>query len=173
MCQFKLNYSAHCFHTLVVKCMYLEITNVFSYSHLSIVDIFIYLTSLSDVNVFFYKVHEYLISLFKTMLTSARPEVRGTADVGWRSLFPLPFNPPRTHQNSDAALSSHVSTDRRAVTDMNGKTRTLRCAPFLCRSRRRECCMLGVPSSQPTVPQHELPPASLVIHRQTSAHERR
>ena len=29
--------------------------------------------------------------------TSARPEVRGTADVGWQSLFPLPFNPPRTH----------------------------------------------------------------------------
>ena len=29
--------------------------------------------------------------------TSARPEVRGTADVGWRSLFPLPLNPPRTH----------------------------------------------------------------------------
>ena len=29
--------------------------------------------------------------------TSARPEVRGTADVGWRSLIPLPFNPPRTH----------------------------------------------------------------------------
>ena len=29
--------------------------------------------------------------------TSARPEVRGTADVGWRSLKPLPINPPRTH----------------------------------------------------------------------------
>ena len=29
--------------------------------------------------------------------TSARPEVRGTADVGWRSLLPLPFNPPRAH----------------------------------------------------------------------------
>ena len=29
--------------------------------------------------------------------TSARPEIRGTADVGWRSLFPLPLNPPRTH----------------------------------------------------------------------------
>ena len=70
-------------------------------------------------------------------------------------------------------LSSHVSTDRREVTDMNGKTRTLRCAPFLCRLRRRECCMLGAPSSQPTVPLHELPPARLVIHRQTSAHERR
>ena len=37
--------------------------------------------------------------LFKNMPknTSARPEVRGTADVGWRSLFPLPLNPPRTH----------------------------------------------------------------------------
>ena len=52
-------------------------------------------------------------------------------------------------------------------------TRMLRCAPFLCRLRRRDCCMLGVPSSQPTVPLHELPPASLVIHRQTSAHGRR
>ena len=37
---------------------------------------------------------------------------------------------------------------------------------------RRECCMLGAPSSQPTVPLHELPPARPVIHRQTSAHER-
>ena len=40
------------------------------------------------------------------------------------------------------------------------------------RLRRRECRMLGAPSSQPTVPLHELPPARLVIHRQTSAHER-
>ena len=32
-----------------------------------------------------------------TCFTSARPEVRGTADVGWRSLNPLPINPPRTH----------------------------------------------------------------------------
>ena len=70
-------------------------------------------------------------------------------------------------------LSSYVSTDRRAVTDMNGKTQTLRCAPFLCCLRQRECCMLGAPSSQPTVPLHKLPPARLVIHRQTSAHERR
>ena len=83
--------------------------------------------------------------------------------------------PPSAQSSSYSltTLSSHVSTDRRAVTDMNGKTRTLRCAPFLCRLRRRECCMLGAPSSQPTVPLHELPPARLVIHRQTSAHERR
>ena len=47
------------------------------------------------------------------------------------------------------------------------------CTIFLCRLRRRECCMLGAPFSQPTVPLHELPPARLVIHRQTSAHERR
>ena len=33
--------------------------------------------------------------------------------------------------------------------------------------------MLGATSSQPTVPLHELPPARLVIHRQTSAHEQR
>ena len=33
--------------------------------------------------------------------------------------------------------------------------------------------MLGAPSSQPTVPLHELPPTRLVIHQQTSAHERR
>ena len=45
--------------------------------------------------------------------------------------------------------SERGSTDRRTVTDMNGKTRTLRCAPFLCRLRRRECCMLRAPSSQP------------------------
>ena len=59
------------------------------------------------------------------------------------------------------------------LTDMNGTTRTLRCAPFLCRLRQRECCMLGAPSSQPTVPLHELPPARLMIHQQTSAHKRR
>ena len=83
--------------------------------------------------------------------------------------------PPSVQSSSYSltTLSSHVSTDRRAVTDMNGKTRTLRCAPFLCRLRRREFCKLGAPSSQPTVLLHELPPARLVIHRQTSAHERR
>ena len=73
--------------------------------------------------------------------------------------------PPSAQSSSYSltTLSSHVSTDRR----------TLRCAPFLCRLRRRECCMLGAPSSQPTVPLHELPPARLVIHRQISAHQRR
>ena len=83
--------------------------------------------------------------------------------------------PPSAQSSSYSltTLSSHVSTDRRTVTDMNGKPRTLRCAPLLCRLRRRECCMLGAPSSQPTVPIHELPPARLAIHRQTSAHERR
>ena len=82
---------------------------------------------------------------------------------------------PPSAQSSSYSLTtlSYVSTDRRAVTDMNGKTRTLRCAPFLGRLKRSECCMLGAPSSQPKVPLHELPPARLVIHRQTSAHERR
>ena len=37
----------------------------------------------------------------------------------------------------------------------------------------RESCILGATSSQPTLPLHELPPAGLVIHLQTSNHERR
>ena len=82
-------------------------------------------------------------------ITSARPEVQETADVGWREPIP-PF--AQSSSYSLTTLSSHVSTDRRAVTDMNGKTRTLRCASFLCRLRRRECCMLGAPSRQPTPP---------------------
>ena len=41
-----------------------------------------------------------------TIHTSAKPEVRGTADVGWRSLIPLPFNPPRTHSR----LYHHMCT---------------------------------------------------------------
>ena len=83
--------------------------------------------------------------------------------------------PPSAQSSSYSltTLSSYVSTDRRTVTDMNGKTRTLRCALFLCRLKRRECCMFRALSSQPTVPLHELPPARLVIHRQTSAHEQR
>ena len=52
-------------------------------------------------------------------------------------------------------------------------TRALVAHHFFCRLRRRECCMLGAPSSQPTVPLHKLPPARQVIHRQTSVHERR
>ena len=95
--------------------------------------------------------------------TSARPEVRGTADVGWRSLNPLPINPPRTHSR----LYHHMFfTDRRAVTDMNGERRG-RCVAHhfnaVCgdgggvRRGPRTATSFG--------PQHELPPARLVIHR--------
>ena len=89
-------------------------------------------------------------------------------DSGWRSLGYSPFR-------SILLVLTHdfIITCVYGPTDMNGKTRTPRCAPFLCRLRRRECCMLGAPSSQPTVLLSELPPARLVIHRQTSAHERR
>ena len=111
--------------------------------------------------------HNKLPPYFNICNTSTRPEVRRTADVGAYSISVQSSSYTLTN------LSSHVSTNRRAVTDMNGKTPTLRCAPFLCRLRRRECCMLGAPSSQPMVPLHKLPPARLVIHRQTSAHERR
>ena len=83
--------------------------------------------------------------------------------------------PPSAQSSSYSltTLSSYVSTDRRAVTDMNGWYRRGRWLHTIFgRLRRRECCMLGAPSSQPTVPLHELPSARLVIHRQTSAHER-
>ena len=92
------------------------------------------------------------------------PKVRGTADGGAYSPF-----------RSILLVLTHdfIITCVSGPTDMNGKTRTLHCAPFLCRLRRRECCMLGATSSQPKVPLHELPPARLVIHRQISAHERR
>ena len=71
-------------------------------------------------------------------------------------------------------LSSSSSTDRRAETDrMVIATRIVVAHHFTCRLRRRESCILGATSSQPTLSLHELPPARLVIHRQTSNHERR
>ena len=95
---------------------------------------------------------------------SAWPEVRGTADTDGGAYS----SSGQSSSYTLKTLSSSRSTGRRAVTDMNVKTRTLRCAPFLHRLRRRECCMLGATSSQPTVPLHELRPARLVVHRQTS-----
>ena len=71
-------------------------------------------------------------------------------------------------------LSSSSSMDRRAETDRKVITTRIAVAHhFICRLRRRESCILGATSSQPTLPLHELPPARLVIHRQTSNHERR
>ena len=71
-------------------------------------------------------------------------------------------------------LSSSSSTDRRAETDRKVITTRIAVAHhFRCCLRRRESCILGATSRQPTLPLHELPPARLVIHRQTSAHERR
>ena len=106
----------------------------------------------------------FIGAFFSIWNTSTRPKVRGTADGGAYSPF-----------RSILLVLTHdfIITCVYGPTDMNGNTRTLRCAPFLCRLRQMKCCMLGAPSSQPTVPLHELPPARLVIHRQTSAHERR
>ena len=84
--------------------------------------------------------------------------------------------PPSDQSSSYSltTLSSSSSTDRRAETDrMFITTRIAVAHHFSCRLRHRESCILGATSSQPTLPLHELPPARLVIHRQTSAHERR
>ena len=50
-------------------------------------------------------------------------------------------------------LSSPSSTDRRAETDRMVKTTRIAVAHhFRCRLRRRESCILGATSSQPTLP---------------------
>ena len=85
-------------------------------------------------------------------------------------------NPPSGQSSSYSltTLSSSSSTDRRAETDRKVITTRIAVAHhFICRLRRRESCILGATSRQPTLPLHELPPARLVIHRQTSNHERR
>ena len=100
----------------------------------------------------------------------AWPEVRGTADTDGGAYSPS----GQSSSYSLTTLSSSSSTDRRAETDRKVITTRIAVAHhFRCRLRRRESCILGATSSQPTLPLHELPPARLVIHRQTSAHERR
>ena len=90
-----------------------------------------------------------------------------------RMAEPIPSS-GQSSSYSRTTLSSSSSTDRRAETDrMVITTRIAVAHHFSCRLRRRESCILGATSSQPTLPLHELPPARLVIHRQTSAHERR
>ena len=84
---------------------------------------------------------------------------------------PIPLS-GQSSSYSLTTLSSSSSTDRRAETDrMVITTRIAVAHHFRCRLRRRESCILGATSSQPTLPLHELPPARLVIYRQTSAHE--
>ena len=105
--------------------------------------------------------------------TSAMPEVRGSCQQLTRMAESIP--PSGQYSSySLTTLSSSSSTDRRAETDRIVITTRIAVAHhFRCRLRRRESCMLGAMSSQPTIPLHELPPARLVIHRQTFAHERR
>ena len=61
------------------------------------------------------------LKCFFLSYTSARPEVRGTADVGWRSLNPLPIN--SSYALTISSMCLHGGHEWR-------ETRTLRCAPF-------------------------------------------
>ena len=85
--------------------------------------------------------------------------------------IPLPVNPPRTHSR----LYHHpaLRTGGRRRTGWFERRGRWIAHHFRCCLRRRESCILGATFSQPTLPLRELPPARLVIHRQTSAHERR
>ena len=100
---------------------------------------------------------------------SARPEVRGTADTDGGTCSPS----GQSFSYSLTTLSSSsLRTDGRWWTWMvKRRGRWLR--TIFMPLRWRECCMLGASSSQPTVPLHKLPPARLVTHQQTSAHEQR
>ena len=95
------------------------------------------------------------------------PEVRGTVDTDGGA-----YSPSRsillvlTHDCIITQLYGPTGGDRQGwLNDADAGLRT----NLRCRLRRRGCCMLGATSSQLTVPLHELSPARLVLHRQTSA----
>ena len=99
--------------------------------------------------------------------TSARPEVRRTADVGAYSLF-RSILLVLTNDFIITCVYGPTGSNGHERKDADAALRTI-----FVRMRRRECCMLGAPFCQPTVPLHELPSDRLMIHRQISAHERR
>ena len=121
-----------------------------------------------------------LLSVYSLSEFSATVDFRHRCQLGPRyegQLTRMAEPIPPSGQSSSyslTTLSSSSSTDRRAETDrMVITTRIAVAHHFICRLRRRESCILGATTSQPTLPLHELPPARLVIHRQTSNHERR
>ena len=101
---------------------------------------------------------------------SALLEVRGTADTNGGAYSPFrSILLVLTHDFSIIQLYGPAGGDGQdGFIDADAVAHH-----FRCRLSRRESCILGATSSQPTLPLHELPPARLVIHRQTSAHERR
>ena len=84
--------------------------------------------------------------------------------------IPLPLNPPRTHSRLYHHMCLRTDGQWRTWTERRG-----RCVAyhFCAVWGEGSAVYLVYQSSQPTVPLHELPPARLVIHRLTSAHERR
>ena len=99
--------------------------------------------------------------------TSARPEVRGTANVGWQSLFPFSLI-------LFALTHDFIITCGYGPTGNDGHKwvipkRTLVAHLFRCHMWRRGWCTSRAPYDHLFGPQHELPPARLALHRQTSA----
>ena len=114
------------------------------------------------------KFEDYFFFIFVSCQLGPRYEGQLT-----RMAEPIPPS-GQSSSYSLTTLSSSSSTDRRAETDRKVITTRITVAHyFICRLRRRGSCILGATSSQPTLPLHELPQARLVIHRQTSNHERR
>ena len=99
-----------------------------------------------------------------------RCEVQGTADAYGGAYLPI-LQLPRTH--SRLLIIRGLRTEGQGRTGRVIERRTLFCAPFPCRLWRRGWCTSRAPCDHLFAPQHELPPARLALHRQTSAHERR
>ena len=75
---------------------------------------------------------------------------------------------------SVTTISSSRSTDRRTVTDMDGgTTHTLVAYHFNAVQDEGSAVCCGPRTASQRSSPHELPPARLALHRQTSAHERR
>ena len=117
--------------------------------------------------------HNYMLMCNHKIVTNIMLCLLNSTGQLSRMAEPIPPS-GQSSSYSLTTLSSSSSTDRRAETDRMVITTRIDVAHhFICRLRRRESCILGATSSQPTLPLHELPLARLVIHRQTSNHERR
>ena len=96
--------------------------------------------------------------------TSVRPEVRGTAYSPFRSILLV-----LTHDFIITCVYGPTGSDGHERKDADDELRTI-FVPFEAKGVLYAWGPIQ-PANSPPI--HELPPARLVIHRQTSAHERR
>ena len=125
----------------------------------------------------FRKLVDRCVPLYLVVSCQLGPRYKGQLT---RMAEPIPPS-GQSSSYSLTTLSSSSPTDRRAETDRKVITTRIAVAHhFKCRLRRRESCILGATSSQPTLPLHEvghisgfLPPATLAVDNVRAPHYRR